>query len=719
MVFAEIFERTQFKDYSTESAYVNYREMAKLVKKIKTANDPTTPAQLFDYARDEERRVKAWLVTRVAQLCDLAEVLRSDCVQRRIQTTVAQQRAEAIEFETLRVHECRCLNNDALRRIYDRLVAYSVLPPPPEWVQLRQGKALFDISVDRVWYGLSAAFSYARGDDASASSVGDAVGSQDFVRRSVKYWVHPQDLPVVIARVIRHLPLSIAVDTYAADKVDYSLGSAISSVYFDNQQFGMYHKRMRRLEGSSLFRVRWYGDEQAISNPDREVFAELKVHHEAWSGEASTKRRFALKNSQMDAYLRGDLPLTSAAEQLRRKGAKPKDVDKFKNLAIDMLTMIVADDLKPALRTEYERCAFQRGKDQSVRVSIDTKLRMRAEDFGASKHWRAFQSDPRHSVELEFAVVEVKIQCSENDRVPAWVEELMKCRHMESIPKFSKYAHGVAALYGSSKYITVLPYWLHQVNTDIRAATKVDADQFDAVAGLTSGVFGRVVDSAIFGHSAPQARRSDADFERYEGKPWETFYELQHGRKMDSELSKRIARRSLHVRHANYMETRVWDAHAQKEAECFGINQVATEASPFGDIPGQTAKRVRVPQKFDPKTFFTAERYFLRWVESSVSLGLAALFILHFGDVGMLPIDGPFWASRTHVAVGVIMMCLALLGLAYALIQFHARSRRVYARVKIRFDDEVGPSVLTGAVILGMAVVAFAHVTERFGHLWL
>ena len=734
MVYAEVFERAQQPDYAAGGAYVAYREIARTVRRLKHAGDPATPQVLLEQVHAEAERVKVWCNAKLRTLRRVADGLRHEAVEKRISRTEARDRAHAVKHETLRFHEARCLNADAMLRVAERFRAYTLLPPPPVWDQIRDGAGILDGPLDKIWYCLQAVFSYARGDDAGHSKVGEATGgSQDFVRRSVKYWVHKQDLPFVISKIVQNLPLSAFKDSYDADEdAPYSLGSAISSVYFDNAQFGMYHRRMRRLEGSSLFRIRWYGDERDIEDPTREVFAELKVHHEAWSGEASTKRRFNLPNKDVDAFLVGDLSLNGHVDKLRKRGASDKEVRKFKGLAVEMLTTIVAERLRPAVRTEYIRSAFQRGADQSVRVSIDTDLRMRAEDLGASKHWLSTDAavDPRHRVDFPYAVVEVKLQCAENEKVPAWVEDLMTCRFMEGVPKFSKYAHGISSLFGASNAIRLTPYWLHQLETDIRAAAKVESDGFDAVRGLAVGNAQRAIDRAIFGLAAPQARRTDIVAALAQPLTANQLMHLYVGMEqgegaLPTNAQFAACATPLHVRHRVYDELRVWKVQQQSASNsddpfCLGggEDEAAGDAA-FGEIPGQTAKRIKVPQRFDPKTFFTAERYFLRWCESATMLALGALFVIRFGDAGTLPLGGAFYASRAHTTIGVTMMGVAIAALAYALIQYHARSRRVYARVKIRFDDEWGPMGLTFATIFGLTIIAAMHVFERFGHLRL
>ena len=46
---------------------------------------------------------------------------------------------------------------------------------------------------------------------------------------------------------------------------------------------------------------------------------------------------------------------------------------------------------------------------------------------------------------------------------------------------------------------------------------------------------------------------------------------------------------------------------------------------------------------------------------------------------------------------------------------FHTRSRRVYARRKVRYDDVFGPTALTFVVMAAMCLVALNHVLLRFG----
>ena len=94
-------------------------------------------------------------------------------------------------------------------------------------------------------------------------------------------------------------------------------------MYYDNRSFLFYHRRLERLEGASLVRVRWYSEDDRDPNairPDHDVYVEIKDHHEAWSGERSTKRRFAIKEKNADSYFHGTFDLVPVIEKLEKKG---------------------------------------------------------------------------------------------------------------------------------------------------------------------------------------------------------------------------------------------------------------------------------------------------------------------------------------------------------------------------------------------------------------
>ncbi|KAG1225139.1 hypothetical protein G6F68_019986 [Rhizopus microsporus] len=80
-----------------------------------------------------------------------------------------------------------------------------------------------------------------------------------------------------------HLPVLI----FNKDKKYEASDSAISSVYYDNEDFDLYTGRLQRDEGAEAIRFRWYGPMDS-----RQVFIERKTHHAPWLDGASVKDRF-------------------------------------------------------------------------------------------------------------------------------------------------------------------------------------------------------------------------------------------------------------------------------------------------------------------------------------------------------------------------------------------------------------------------------------------
>lgn len=113
-----------------------------------------------------------------------------------------------------------------------------------------------------------------------------------------------------------------------------------------------------------------------------------------------------------------------------------------------------------------------------------------------------------------------------------------------------------------------------------------------------------------------------------------------------------------------------------------------------GGIFGLTAsdKRICVPQKIDPKTFFANERTFLKWLSISVMIGLMSLTLLNFSDNTT---DGAELA-------GLVLLPVSLIFMVYALVIFRSRASKIYMREPMRYDDTRGPTMLV--VVLGVAI---------------
>ncbi|KAG1458117.1 hypothetical protein G6F56_006467 [Rhizopus delemar] len=291
-----------------------------------------------------------------------------------------------------------------------------------------------------------------RGGDSGAGGKQSA-----FVRNTTKYWIHPDNITDVKLIILQHLPVLV----FNPNKEFVPEDSAVSSVYFDNDDFELYNGRLEKTEGAEAIRMRWYG-----GIDQKTIYVERKQHHEDWTGEKSVKARFPIKEKYLDAYLNGEYTVDALCQKLGSEESR--------QLAEEIQYTILVRKLHPTLRTFYHRTAFQLPGDARVRISLDSELCMVREDNEGKKrsgdHWRQTGIEyPFRSSDVcrfPYAVLEVKLQTHVGQEPPEWITDLVQSHLVESVPKFSKFIHGCATLL--EEKISLLPFWLPQMDVDIR-----------------------------------------------------------------------------------------------------------------------------------------------------------------------------------------------------------------------------------------------------------
>ncbi|XP_006459065.1 hypothetical protein AGABI2DRAFT_200998 [Agaricus bisporus var. bisporus H97] len=299
-----------------------------------------------------------------------------------------------------------------------------------------------------------------------------AGGSQNaFVRQTTKYWVHPDNLVSLKLAILRNLPVLV----FNAEKEYEPKDSAITSIYFDNEDLELYLGRLEKTEGAEAIRLRWYGD---VDN--KTIFVERKTHREDWTGEKSVKSRFPLKEHLINPFLRGEYTVDADFQALVKKGKKSQaEVDSMIQLANEVQYAILTKKLSPVMRSFYNRTAFQLPGDARVRISLDTELTMVREDnwdgkVRAGENWRRtdlgidypFDQVAAEDKEIfKYGVLEVKLQTQFGQQPPTWVTDLVQSHLVEAVPKFSKFIHGCATLLPHR--VDLVPFWLPQMDVDI------------------------------------------------------------------------------------------------------------------------------------------------------------------------------------------------------------------------------------------------------------
>ncbi|KAF7336824.1 SPX domain-containing protein [Mycena venus] len=365
------------------------------------------------------------------------------------------------------------LNITGFMKILKKHDKQTNLPLKPTFVQdYLEKRPFYKYNWDALIVKLSKLYDLVRTRGHPVQGDSSAGGSQSaFVRQTTKYWVHPDNLVPLKLAILRNLPVLV----FNPDKEFDPKDSAITSIYFDNEDLELYLGRLEKTEGAEAIRMRWYGDTDV-----KTIFVERKTHREDWTGEKSVKARFPIKEHLLNAFLRGEYTVDAEFQQLVKKGKKTQaEVDSMIQLANEVQYAVLSRGLKPVMRSFYNRTAFQLPGDARVRISLDTELTMVREDnwdgrTRSGDNWRRtdigidfpFEQLPPDDKEIfKYGVLEVKLQTQFGQEPPKWVMDLVQSHLVEAVPKFSKFIHGCATLLPNR--VDLVPFWLPQMDTDI------------------------------------------------------------------------------------------------------------------------------------------------------------------------------------------------------------------------------------------------------------
>ncbi|KAK8049659.1 VTC domain-containing protein [Apiospora phragmitis] len=620
----------------------------------------------------------------------------------------------------------------------------------PVWDTRLKSKPFYREDYDRDVVKLSKMYDNVRTRGNPVKGDSAAGGSQaSFVRQTTKYWVHPDNVTELKLIILKHLPVLV----FNAKKEFEQADSAITSIYYDNpEKWDLYEGRLKKTEGAEAIRLRWYGGMQ-----NDQIFVERKTHREDWTGEQSVKARFNVKEKNANSYLRGDLLPAALFEKARKEGKKPeKQIAEEERLAQEVQYSVLKKGYKPVCRSFYNRTAFQLPADARVRISLDTELSMVREDnldgvARSGKNWRRTdigidypfsQLPAKDIVRFPYAVLEVKLQTQHGQEPPEWVRELIASHLVEAVPKFSKFIHGCASLFPDR--IKLLPYWMPQMDVDIRKPASKDfgirRPNHSSASGTTSDADDDDYDSddEEAGHNGapgdqadgePSTRdqavavavadledqtvghaTADADYSLYDSEDEDSDLDdaLEESRRVGgwtyySALGKKYARA---VGHGTWTVLKTIVPHPQgttvpvsnRQQMFFGDQVVSTKK-----LKAPKGKKIYVPVRVEPKVYFAAERTFLGWLEFSIYIGTIAVTLLNFGTKPSLV---------SFIVAGVFTL-LAILALCYSVAIYLYRSGAIRERKAAKFYDKWGPSVLCVSLFIAVGLNFVFEGRER------
>ncbi|GAB5585975.1 vacuolar transporter chaperone [Umbelopsis nana] len=528
-----------------------------------------------------------------------------------------------------------------------------------------------------------------------------------FVRNTTKYWVHPDNITELKLIILKHLPVLV----FNPNKEFEAADSAITSIYYDNDDFELYTGRLEKSEGAEAIRMRWYGDMD-----NQTIFVERKTHREDWTGEKSVKARFPIKEKHLNSFLSGHFTTEELFAKAREQGKKSeKEIKDLEQLAQEVQYTTLTKRLHPVMRSFYNRTAFQLPGDARVRISLDTELSLIREDNydrpRAGDNWRRmdigidypFKQLPDSDIcRFPYAVLEVKLQTHVGQEPPQWVTELVNSHLVEAVPKFSKFIHGCATLLEDR--VKMLPFWLPQMDVDIR---KPPSKSFGLIRPDEPG--GSSVSALTYGSDGSKTSTDDQPRESNEDD------HVQINIRPDASERTPLIQRSngdaVQIDQGGIIKV-LSPAGLVKflkkgKASLFGQPQ-PTDYTELGGQPNETeprqpAKRVPLaPQKANPKVYFANERTFLSWLQFTLLLGGLAIGLLNFSD------------NVGQISAGVFTL-LSMIVMIYALHGYHDRANRLQKKEIGDYSDKYAPAILTVFMIAAVSVNFYLRLAQDAG----
>ncbi|EDO17388.1 hypothetical protein Kpol_1060p44 [Vanderwaltozyma polyspora DSM 70294] len=513
---------------------------------------------------------------------------------------------------------------------------------------------------------------------------------QNFVRQTTKYWVHPDNITELKLIILKHLPVLVFNTNKEFEKED----SAITSIYYDNEDLDLYYGRLRKDEGAEAHRLRWYGGMSSDT-----IFVERKTHREDWTGEKSVKARFALKENHVNDFLKGGYTVEQAFSKIRKDGKKSlKEIESLEALAIEVQYTMLKKKLRPVVRSFYNRTAFQLPGDARVRISLDTELSMVREDNFDSidrtkGNWRRMdigidwpfkQLNDEDICRFPYAVLEVKLQTQLGQEPPEWVRELVGSHLVEPVPKFSKFIHGVATLLNDKAQS--IPFWLPQMDVDIRKPPipthinitrplreneddeQGDDDEEDediALVDAMTSAPGNYMDQEERMGYGSIANEPSGSTPIVNASANAVYYQNKIGN------SSNILSKSY------YEVASFFDSYFNGDR----ISKVPHGTVFDTQVKAPPGKTICVPVRVEPKVYFATERTFLSWLSIAILLGGVSTSLLTYGT-----------PTTMIASIGFFITALAVI--AHTTYVYTTRVVNIRLKRAIDYEDKIGPPMI-------------------------
>jgi len=240
------------------------------------------------------------------------------------------------------------------------------------------------------------------------------------------------------------------------------------------------------------------------------------------------------------------------------------------------------------------------------------------------------------------------LQVQDESKTPTWVQDLLDSGMLMEVHKFSKFIHGCSVLLPDD--VSDVPYWID----DVTLAQSIQQSGSEEILKNSIGA------NEYYKQLLPH----DSDG-------------IAKARKL-AENTKKAPQRS-----PNRL-VEVENSYDQTDEECFAQ---WCELMEDPDISHVTI------QKVEPKVFLANERTFIKWLQMAVVLSSFSIGILAFAG-----------KESNSQYFAIMLLPMSLLFIVHATRTFLWRSSLIRNRDATRWDDPIGPILLTSLVILALII---------------
>lgn len=752
----EIYE--PWKDY-----YINYTHLKKLLKEGIIIKDAWTEKdeQVFVSALDSDlEKVYTFQINKYDELNETLNDLQAETESPSAQFDVQKfsGKLDSVLNVTQELNHFQRLNYTGFTKIvkkHDRLhPAYSVKP----LLNVRLKSLPFHSEdYSPLLFKISALFQFLRDNydiDQSLSklsSFNEESAAEEY--KSFKFWVHPDNLMEVKATILRHLPVLVynSKNNYGDDDDDdddddeesgiSQFGKndpRINYLYFDNENFDLYNNKLNKSPNASTLRIRWVGP--LYNKPD------IQIEKKAFEKQSETydvDEKFSIKEKYLDDFVTGKFDSKKYLNKLRKKGRSAEQIDEVKRHLESFSKYIEENHVQPCLRTTFKRTAFQIPGDDKVRVVIDSDiLFIREDSFDHARpirdpsKWHRTDIDSKGATpqsflrkgeyaKFPFAELEVKIKLRKKGKKLLWIDELVHSHMVKEIPNFSKFIHGIGALFLEDDKLDNIPFWFNELETDLKfdpkqayndtkdKLAKLQSDEdnvkkFKSMLANSSTSSGYAPRSKSFSGSemlnfdAPnKPDRSNSDLlqpvQETEDVTATSGADLDQSSDEDFE-EEVVRKRGNKLSRFSSKFSKLLDADSEEEE----INL------PAGVVKPEMYIKNAGPLKIEPKVWLANERTFNRWLH--VTTLLSTLTFMIYSSTG----EANSWRLATNLAY--VYFALTIFSGIWGYYIYSKRRHIIMERSDKHLDNVAGPLIVALGLMAGLVinfVYGFKHVASQ------